>query len=88
MRRALAGMLALPVAAPAAAVRPMTVPRYDGPPHAGESLQRAALRVLCEPDVARKARQAPCKTGLLKAWLMHAVACCLAATCRSTANMC
>ena len=36
-----------------------TVLRHDGPPHAGESLQRAALRVLCKPDVARKACRAP-----------------------------
>ncbi|KAK9846288.1 hypothetical protein WJX81_001033 [Elliptochloris bilobata] len=32
-----------------------SAPRHEGPPHAGESLQRAALRVLCEPDMARKA---------------------------------
>lgn len=56
MRRAATRMLVLPVFAPGVAAQAMSVvpAQHDSPPHAGESLQRAALRVLCEPDVARK----------------------------------
>jgi len=58
MRRAAARMLALHLSAPPAAARALSaVPmpgRQESLPREGESLQRAALRVLCEPDVARK----------------------------------
>jgi len=58
MRRAAARMLALHLSAPPAAARALSVVpmpgREESLPREGENLQRAALRILCEPDGARK----------------------------------